>query len=469
MGEAKIKKLNGLVNPNPIPKMNNIKMAVWGATPYVITGFGCVMKEMLHGLYRQYPGIYDIYQVGINFTGDYCDEFLVTGGPQNGRYRQWPATVQLANGQRNLYGQPKFLELLRGLNVDLDVIFLAEDPFWIGGNIPGHPQQVPFVDLIRMELQKKGLGHVPLVCYFPIDGIPKKSWTDNIAKYDFPLTYLQFGLEHCTSLTPSLHGRLSAIPLGVNDREFYPIDKQEARLFKRAMFGDAFADKFMFLNVNRNQLRKMLPSCLLAFREFKKIVPDSFVFMNMQPIDVGWNLIEVCNSLGLHIGQDVLFPPDFNVNKGLSIEDLNKLFNSADVLFSTAIGGGWELALSQAFATKTTVLAPANTSHVELCGDQTDPSKRRGVLFNSGACLSQQVILPYDNEVLRPMPDVDDMVIKMKWIYDNPEECNKIKENAYIWTKEKLSWTKNIVPEFHKLFSIAKKIKLDRQKPTSNL
>jgi glycosyltransferase involved in cell wall biosynthesis len=220
----------------------------------------------------------------------------------------------------------------------------------------------------------------------------------------------------------------------------------------------------MFLNVNRNQLRKMLPAGVLAFREFKKTVPDSFVFMNMKPVDVGWNLVEVCNSLGLEVNKDVVFPPDFNVNKGLSIEDLNKLFNAADVLFSTAIGGGWELSLSQAFATKTTVIAPANTSHVELCGDQEDRSKQRGVLFKSGSCLSQQVILPYDNEVLRPMPDVEDMIEKMLWVYNNPAECNIIKENAYRWTKDELAWSKCIVPRFHNAFTAAKKLKLERLK-----
>jgi glycosyltransferase involved in cell wall biosynthesis len=443
---------------------NQIRLAVWGATPHVITGFGCVMKELLQNLYKLYPGVYDISQVAINYHGDYCEEFQITGGPQNGRHRQWPAAVRMASGQQNLYGQPKFLELLRGLNVDLDAVFLFEDPFWVGGTIPDFQPQAPFIELVRSELARKGMAHVPIVTYFPIDGIPKRSWIENIAKSDIPITYLRFGAEHCVRLVPALNGRVGIIPHGVNEQEFFPIPKNEARLFKRAMLGDKFADKFMFLNVNRNQLRKMLPAGLLAFREFKKQVPNSFVFMNMKPVDVGWNLIEVCASLGLEVNTDVVFPPDFNVNKGLSVEDLNKLFNCADVLFSTAVGGGWELSLSQAFATKTTVIAPANTSHIELCGNQEDKSQQRGILYKSGATLSEQVILPYDNEVIRPMPDVEDMIEKMLWAYNNPEACNMIKENAYRWTKAELSWTRNIVPRFHNAFSMAKQMKLERLK-----
>jgi len=450
---------NSLISQKPV---NQIKMAIWGATPFVITGFGCVMKELLQNLYRLYPGVYDISQVAINYHGDHCDEFAITGGPQNGRFRQWPAAINLTNGTQNLYGQPKFLELLRGISTDLDVVFLYEDPFWVGGNIPNFNNPTPLIDLIKNELNIRGMGHVPIVSCFPIDGIPKPSWIQNIAKSDIPITWLNFGAAHCVKCVPSLNGRIGVIPLGVNDKEFFPIPKEDARFFKRCMLGDQFANKFMLLNVNRNQLRKMLPSGLLAFKEFKKLIPESFVFLNMKPQDVGWNLFEVCNALGLAVGSDVVFSSDFNVNKGLPIEDLNKLFNAADVLFSTAIGGGWELSLSQAFATKTTVLAPANTSHIELCGDQENLDKQRGVLFKSGSNLSQLVVLPFDNEVIRPMPDLDDMVLKLKWIYDNPEACTKIQENAYQWSKSELSWAKNIVPRFHNVFSQAKALKLAR-------
>lgn len=439
-----------------------INILAWGACPWVITGFGVVMREILENLYRQYPGVYNIHQVAINFQGQPCDEDEITGGRQNGRHIQWPAAVSLPGGRTNLYGQPKLLEVLRNSNIDYDLIFLFEDPFWIGGIIPGSDPQVYFVDAIKKELANRGTPYTPIVAYFPIDGIPKPVWIQNIAKADLPVTYLNFGASACLGLVPELTGKIGVINHGVNTKHFYPIPKEEARSFKRAMFGDRLADSFMLLNVNRNQARKMLPSMLIGFKEFKKKVPNSFIYMNMKSVDVGWNLIEVCRTLGLEIGKDVMFPPDFNVQKGLSLEDLNKLFNCADVLATSAIGGGWELALTQAFATKTTVLAPSNTSHVELCGDQTDPDTRRGVLYKSGSNLSQVVVMPHDNEVLRPMPDTDDMVKKLQWIYDNQDVCRRIEDNSYKWVNDSILWDKHVVHRFNNLFTAAKALKKQR-------
>lgn len=449
--------------PQPQNNKQQINILAWGATPYVITGFGCVMKEILKNLFTQNPGVYNVHLVGINFHGDYADEFSITGGIQNGRLIQWPAAVNMQGAGMNLYGQPKFLDVLKQhSNVDYDAIFLFEDPFWVGGGIPGSQNQAPFIDQIKGVLQATGRSHIPVVTYFPIDGIPKQPWIHNIAKSDIPITYLNFGANECVKACPQLNGRLHVIPHGVNNKEFFPVPKEEAKMFKRAMFGERLGNKYMVLNVNRNQLRKLVPSNLIAFKEFQKYVPESFIYLNMRPIDVGWNLIECCNALGLRIGHDVVFPPEFAVQKGLPIEDLNKIFNCADLLTTTAVGGGWELSLSQAFATKTAVLAPANTSHVDLCGDQQDLNLIRGRLFKSGSSLSQVIMFPSDNEVARPLPDLDDMVVQMKFLYDNPEYVKQMTENAYKWVNENILWDKHIAPKFHEVFSFAKRVKSDR-------
>lgn len=439
-----------------------INVLAWGATPFVITGFGNVMKEILTNLYKSYPGQYNFHLVGINFHGDYMDEFQITGGLENGRLIQWPAAVNLAGGQVNLYGQTKFLDVLRETNLDIDVIFIFEDPFWVGGLVPGIQQPVAYIDAIKQVLHSKGRGHVPVVCYFPIDGVPKQHWIENIAKYDMPITYLNFGANECVRLVPELKNKLSVIPHGVNNKDFYPVSKQEAQTFKRAMFGDRAGSKYMVLNVNRNQLRKLIPSSLLAFKSFQQKVPDSFMYLNMKPVDVGWNLFEVCEGLGLEIGNDVFFPDSFLPQKGLSIEELNLVFNCADMLVSTATGGGWELAVTQAFATKTVTVIPANTSHVELAGSQADLNMQRGVLYRSGSNLSQLAVFTQDNEVVRPLPDLDHMVEQMYWVYTHPEEVQKITDNAHSWVTAGLLWDQHIVPQFHQVFSTAKKIKQQR-------
>lgn len=446
------------------PSADPIKLLVWGASPYVITGFGIVMRAVLKGLFRKYPGQYIIHQLGINHHGNAYDEVEITGGMSNGRYLQWTAGVPMGGGNMNFFGQPRFIEtLIRDNRETYDAVFLFEDPFWVGGGIPGAPQNVIFVDAIKNELNRKGQGHTPLVGYFPIDGVPKPSWIQNISKLDVPVTYLNFGANACVRIVPQLANKIQVINHGVDHKVFFPVSEMELRSFKRAFFGDRFVDKFMLLNCNRNQLRKLVPSNLIAFRQFKNIVPESFIFLNMKMMDVGWNLAEVCASLGLQIGKDVLFPPNFRVEKGLTEEELNLLFNASDVVTSTAVGGGWELAVSQAFATKTSVLMPANTSHVELCGDQTKETERRGILYNCANRLSLQICFPGDNEVIRPLPDLEDMVSKLVWMYQNPEACRKMEENAYRWTKNCLVWEDHIVPRFHEIFSKCKEAKKARE------
>lgn len=452
-------------NNKVITKQKPIKILAWGASPLVITGFGVVMKELLTNLFRSNPGKYEVRHVGINYLGDAFDSNVITGGPQNGVYLQWPAMQAHTSQKHFMYGHQKFLNLLSTIDPkDVDVVFLFEDPFWIGGLIP--QTKDIFIDQIKNIMKQKGMGHVPVVAYYPIDGIPDPDWIANIQKIDFPITYLNFGKESCITICPSLKDRLNVIPHGLNSKEFFPVSSEEARTFKRMMFGDGYVDKFMCLNVNRNQLRKMLPSTLMAFKEFQRQVNgNAFIYMNMKAVDVGWNLLKVCRNLGLQVNKDVFFPPNFNVQKGLPVEDLNKVFSIADALLTTATGGGWEFSITQAFATKTAVVAPANTSHIELCGDQTNNDIKRGFLYASGDRPSLRTIFTNDNEVLRPLPNIEDMVQKLKFVHDNPEVKAKVEENAYNWVTTKLRWDKDIVPKFDRIFTAAynQKVSIEQQ------
>ena len=455
------KKVKTKVNPQQVPAGSQpIRILVWGASPYVITGFGNVMKHMLTRLYRKYPGQYNIAQMGINYHGDYVDELEITGGFQNGRYAQWPAAAQRAGvPMSHMFGQARFLELVKGSPMDYDLIFIAEDPFWLGGLIPTDPpgQQRIFIDEIRKALQVRNRAHVPIIGYFPIDGIPNPDWTVNLAKYDVPITYLPFGARSVAEANPQLQGKVSTVPLGLDPKEYHLIPQEDLRAFKRAYFGDHNVDKYVVLNCNRNQIRKFLPSNMMAFAEFKKKFPDSILYMHMRASEqVGWDLPKAAKNIGLEVGKDVFFPHNFNINKGMPVEELNKIFNVADMLTTTALGGGWELALTQAFATKTLVIAPDNTSHTDLCADG------RGLLYGCGDRLSHKVILRGDNEVVRPLPNVDHMVEKMIWARENPEEVTKIIENAYKWTNDTILWD-DLIGKWHEIFLKCRALRFQRE------
>lgn len=106
---------------------------------------------------------------------------------------------------------------------------------------------------------------------------------------------------------------------------------------------------------------------------------------------------------------------------------------------------------TEAMATKTPIIMPANTAMVE------NITEDRGYLVKSGTSSGLYTVLPHDNEVIRPLVDVDDMVEKMLAVYNDREEASRRAENAYKWIHSKLDWQSVIVPKWVEVFDNAYK------------
>lgn len=207
------------------------------------------------------------------------------------------------------------------------------------------------------------------------------------------------------------------------------------------MFGP-HAGKFIVINVNRNQQRKDIPASMLAFKEFKRTCPNSVLYLHCAEKDVGWNLPKVAENMGLKMGDDVIFPRDFNVNSGYPVSVVNDLYNCANVCISTALGEGWGLSSVEAMATKTPCIFPDNTSLTEIFADG------RGFLARSGDTANMQIVLPMDNDVIRPRTNINDVAKYLKRLYEKPEIGVKMADKAYDWVVKSLQWERDIVPRF---------------------
>jgi len=146
------------------------------------------------------------------------------------------------------------------------------------------------------------------------------------------------------------------------------------------------------------------------------------------------------------MNKDVIFPQNFGPNQGYPIEILNMLYNCSDAVVSTTTGEGFGLSWIEAMATKTPIIMPDNTAMTEFITDD------RGYLVKSGTNDGLFAYIPHDNEVLRCLVDVDDMVEKLVHIYNNREEAEEKAENAYKWVTTEMDWQKHIVPQWVKLF-----------------
>lgn len=394
------------------------KVLFYGDSSSCITGFGTVSRNILTGLHN--TGKYEIESLSINYWGD------------KHSLPWWQHIVGL-NNQKDPYGREKVFSMIQ--QMDFDILFFLQDTFILD-----------FLPDLHTALRNKGKDFRS-ICYYPIDGTPKEQWIKNIDACDYTVAYSEFGKLESMKALPGMKPPL-VIPHGANTTDFYPISKDEIASFRKQFFASQ-SDKFIFTNVGRNQQRKDIPRTIAAFKEFKKIVPESLLYIHAAKKDQGWDLVEVVKSYGLSVSSDVIFPENFGPNQGYPIQILNMIYNASDCILSTNLGEGFGLAWIEAMATKTPIISPANTVHTEFITDKT------GWLCKSGGNPGLYTVMPNDNEVIRPLVDVDDMVKVMLDVYNNAQEAKKRAENAYAWVKTKMDWQSCIVPQWVKLFDTA--------------
>lgn len=406
------------INPKGEEGKKKARVMFYGDSPTCATGFGQVSRNILPALHNS--GRYEVDILGINYWGD----------PHEYPFKIWPMAV---NGQRDPYGRQRLQQHLMDPRLEFDILFFLQDTFILD-----------FMPAMLSNLVKAG-KRFKTVYYYPIDGIPKTSWVESASAVDYPVTYSQFALEQCVAIKPELKDRLQIIPHGVNPKVFFPAPPSQVKEFRGQFFG-ALADKFIVTNVNRNQQRKDIPATIRAFKEFRKLRPDSILYLHMMAHDQGWNLPEVIQAFGLDITKDVILPQNFTASNGFPLEILNLIYNSSDCIVSTTVGEGWGLSWTEAMATKTPVIFPQNTCLTEYITEET------GFPYPSGGDIDHITILPHDNEVPRPTSHLHKMVEQMVKLHDNREEGKRRAQNAYDMIHSTLLWDEHVNPQWLALF-----------------
>lgn len=462
-----------------------IKILVLADSPVSATGFAQVSRNILNRLSK--TGRYEFDVIGINHPGDSYD------------HEKYPYDVYLAqpNGAIDMFGRHRFVAALEGnqrkygLNPPYDLIFTIQDSFIIEGlGIDmrfGEKLRVTAESWKRMvppENWFKWIG------YFPVDSELKENWvTRAIALPDYPVAYCEygkkemmkwdqaeFGLNFNIKTTaddvarkaqlkiPSIANRIQVVPHGVDLDVFHRVGEGERAAFRREFFnGRVGEDTFLVVNISRNQPRKDIPRTFKVFAELKKRVPQAFLYLHMQENDLGGNLQEMGRNYGLVLGQDYGFPVGFDSGAGYTMDIVNMIYNAADVCITTTLGEGWGFISTEAFATKTPLIAPNITSFIDILGadvpmdklndwlEKDGYNKIRGIPVLSGKNKTEFVNLgATDNERDRPITNVEDMVEKLIWVKDNPEKVKEIVERAYTWVKD-LNWD-NVVDKWDKIF-----------------
>lgn len=421
MAKNKKKQIKKKVIQTPVMQtpQKKIKVLAYCDAPTCATGFGTVSRNIFEGLYK--TGRYDIDILGINYWGD----------PHDFPYRIWPTGI---NSNNDPYGRKKVCNMIP--NMEFDLMFFLQDTF-ILDFLP------EITNFLRNEKGKKFKS----ICYYPVDGTPKKQWIQNVNVADYVVAYTEFGKRESMKAFPECKD-LYVIPHGANTTDYFPMNEAQKQHFRQQYFG-SHANKFIFTNLNRNQQRKDIPRTLHAFNEFKKKVPNSILYLHMAQKDQGWNLPEVCATYGLSIKEDVLFPENFGPNQGYPIHVVNMLYNASDCIISTSLGEGWGLSWIEAMATRTPVIMPKNTALVE------NITEDKGYLVDSGNNNGLFTVLPNDNEIIRPIVDTDQLIETMLHVYNNYDEAEEKAETAYQWVSKDLNWQSSVIPKWIELFDAA--------------
>ncbi|MBV5347945.1 glycosyltransferase family 4 protein [bacterium] len=392
------------------------KILAYCDSPSVATGFGTVSRNVLAQLYKS--GKYDIDIFGINYHGE----------PHSFPYRIWPAMDYQAGDP---YGRKRYCHF--AAQHDFDIMWVLQDTFI-----------VDFLPELTSYLKNNRTTPFRTIMYYPIDSILQEEWYKNIKPINRLVAYTDFGkqayLKHDDTRS------IDVIYHGVDTAMFKPLSKEEASKFRKHYFGNN-SDKFIFMNINRNQQRKDIPRTIQAFKEFQRFVPESILYLHMAHVDQGWNIPSLLEQMNLVLGKDVLLPEKMEPNQGYPVDIINYLYNACDCVLSTTLGEGMGLSWIEAMATKTPVIMPNNTAMAELITDDT------GYLVNSGSDLSLWTCLPNDNDVLRPLVAVEDLVAKMLEVYNNQTLAKEKAEAAYKWACTNMLWSGKIATQWLKVFN----------------
>jgi glycosyltransferase involved in cell wall biosynthesis len=383
--------------------------ADWNCT----TGFGAVAKELVNEWAKDKK--LSIVIFGINDASTKIYNYLPN-------VKVIPALITGdENSQKDIYRRIELLKLI--YQNDFDALFFLQDVEVI------NTMEEQLRD-VKNTKRKENRPNFKSMIYFPVDSEPRLSDLKVLQFFDEVVTYTEYAKSVMKPLiSDTQFKKIKIIPHGTNSSDFYPYSDADKLKAKKEMFGSE--DVFVFGSVNRNQVRKDFGSLIMGFAMFKHTSgANALLYLHCNPIDpMGINIYRLCERVGLEVGKDVIVPKEFSENKGCTLEELNKIYNSFDCFITTTTSEGWGLTVTEAMATKCLVICPKHTSLTEITNNGEN---------TLNFMFSQQAVFVNDFEKIRFTTNPLEVKTLCEVVYglknDEPElqEMVKVKiENAY--------------------------------------
>lgn len=352
-------------------------------TPIVQTGFGRASREILTRLNNTEK--YDIVVLGLNDRGEY-DEL-----------RKEFKIIPCPDLKDDPYGYGMMGHVLQSEKPN---VLLALNDIWVFTGFKENNN----VDWFRKTVNGAAPG-LPVVCYFTIDGKPNApEWDEFIQWLTVPIVMSDYGEMTVLETCPEVKDRLKKAYHGSSVEYFYPIPDDERKKARAELSkGQLQDDDFLIVAVSRNQPRKNIPTLLHAFKKFSDgyhICPkcgypnsnvdtyceicwtprdevtkgefvegrhDAYLYLHMNLRDArGYKLDKLIrdNRMG-----NLFYRQNHNIARGVSIKDLNRIYNAGDVFCQPTFAEGYGLPPMEAACAGSAVIATHSTTMVEMFKD----------------------------------------------------------------------------------------------------
>jgi glycosyltransferase involved in cell wall biosynthesis len=316
------------------------KMLFVGDFP-IQTGFGVVATNLINTFKKHY----EVHVLAVNFFGDYH--------PALDGLRVYPAS---GNGS-DIWGKNRINELI--LKVSPDVVFILNDP-WIA---------MDYATNFQALKAKNPRMKTKYIVYTPIDAENvKQDFVDGLKLYDKVITYTEFGRKQLTTefsgQSSLVYNDVSVVPHGVDTSIFHKVDMTRKQLREQMNLSE---DDYVVLCLQRNQPRKRLDLTFYYFAEWVKrysLPKNVKIYYHGALQDFGIDIVQWCEYLGIE-DRLAISSPNIRPDAGLTPQQLNMVYNTADVFFTTTAAEGWCLPASEAMATGVPVILPRHSALAE--------------------------------------------------------------------------------------------------------
>jgi len=378
---------------------DKIRVLYYGDSPTAHTGFGKVAREVLLRLHE--TGRYDIICYGINYYGDPHD--------LEGILKIFPVTTQDMHGKHRMYS---ILEA-----VQPDVLFTLNDYDALNW-LPQLVQQ--YTDKFNKRL--------PWVWYFPVDGEPFRSKYAQLMKsvVDYPITYTKWAQDTIKKTDSTLD--IPFVYHGVDKNMFRPLSEDKKKDARKQL--GINEDDFVILGIGVNQLRKQFSTLLELFEMFKRDKDDAVLYLHTQQVThYGWDIPSIC--IDENIENKVYFTGGLHGPMGIPMNQMNYIYNIADIAVFPHVGEGFGLHQIESMAAGLPVIAHNVTATPEVVKDGgiLIPTEKITDPLNPKKKIDLTMRFAFgDRGLKRPIVSASKMLAAMNDLYENPDKRKEIAE-----------------------------------------